>query len=281
VPWAPLDATRPDLPRVTIPPSPDPAVAAAAPPCTPRDLRATSAVEGAAGTFALYLTILPSSPGVACRLQGHPEVRFLDRGEPVDIPTRDIPTDASYGAPVLVAEGGVVTLTLLWGSSWCTDPVRNDRIQVAVGSGSVEVDGFGRSPYCNGTPGSGPNPVGVGSFQPQSPREERVTSAFARVEGELTALTAHDGDVALDPCPDYTMRQIGSWDDVSVARFALNCAAVPFRDAAGVPYLPEGVPVRFEMRLGLAGPDVQEPKATWSLDASGGPVLQIPAGGNG
>ena len=80
----------------------------------------------------------------------------------------------------------------------------------------------------------------------------------------------------LDPCPDYTMLKQGSWDDVSVARFALNCEAVPYRDADGVPYLPEGVPVRFEMRLTLLGPDIENPKATWRLEAKDGPVLQIP-----
>ena len=30
----------------------------------------------------------------------------------------------------------------------------------------------------------------------------------------------------LEPCPDYTMVKQGSWDDMSVARYALNCAAV-------------------------------------------------------
>ena len=91
VPWAPLDASRPELPRVTVPATPDPAVAAVAAPCTPADLRASSAVEGAAGTALLYLTIRPAAPEVSCRLEGHPEVRFLDRGEPVDIPTRNAP----------------------------------------------------------------------------------------------------------------------------------------------------------------------------------------------
>jgi hypothetical protein len=68
----------------------------------------------------------------------------------------------------------------------------------------------------------------------------------------------------------------GSWDDMSVARYALNCAAVPYRDGEGVPYLPQGVPVRFAMRLTLLGPDIETPKTTWSLEAPGGPVLRIP-----
>lgn len=296
VPWAPLDPTHPDLPSVTTPASPDPAVAAAAPPCTAEELRASSAVEGAAGTAVLYVTIRPASPDVSCRLQGHPAVQFLDRGRSVDIPTRRAPGDSTYRDPALVAKGDVVTLSLYWGSSWCTDPVENDRVRIALGSGSIEVDGYGGSPSCNGTPGSGPNWVSIGSFEPLSFRPAQTTSAYAGVDAELTTLsdpvpgkdlrflvtlTAREGDVSLDPCPDYSTVQSADWDDFSVARFALNCAAVPYRDDDGVPYLPRGVPVRFEMRLNLFGPGAEAPKAIWRLHAPGIRALAIPTRSDG
>jgi hypothetical protein len=199
--------------------------------------------------------------------------------------------DWSYRDPVLVAEGSVVTLSLYWGSNWCADPVDNDRIRVALQRGSLEVDSYGHSPICNGAPGSGPNPVSIGTFQPRSSQPAEVTSAYGAVEGELTAvsdpvpgeelrflvtLTARRGDVRLDPCPDYSMVQYAAQDDSVEARFALNCTAVPYRGADGVPYLPEDVPVRFEMRLTLLGPDVQAPKAIWTLEVPDGPALAIP-----
>lgn len=297
VPWVPLNPTHPDLPLVTIPASPDPAAAGAAPPCTAKDLRAVSTVGAAAGTKVLSLTIHPASPDVSCRVQGHPAVQFLNHGETVDISTVNTSDDSTYRDPALVAKGSVVTLSLYWGSNWCTDPVGNDRIRIALESGSIEVDGYGSSPYCNGTPGSGPNSVGIGTFQPQSFRQVEVTSAYGGVDGDFAAvsdpvpgeelrflvtLTARRGDVRLDPCPDYSMVQDASQDDSVEARFALNCAAVPYRDGDGVPYLPEGVPVRFEMSWMLLGPDVEAPKgATWTLEAPGGPALAIPTRSDG
>jgi hypothetical protein len=291
VPWTPLDPTHPNIPQVTIPATPDPKAAAAAPPCTADDLRAVSTVEAAAGTAVLSLTIRPASPEVSCRLQGHPAVQFLDQGRPVDIPTVNAPDDAAYRDPALVARGSVVTLSLFWGSNWCADPVENDRIRVALQRGSLEVDGFGRSPVCNGAPGSGPNSVSIGTFRPESFRPAEVTSAYGGVDGDLTTvsdpvpgeelrflvtLTARRGDVRLDPCPDYSIVQYPEQDDAVKARLALNCTAVPYRDAEGVPYLPEDVPVRFEMKLTLLGPDAQANKAIWTLETPGGPALAIP-----
>jgi hypothetical protein len=87
--------------------------------------------------------------------------------------------------------------------------------------------------------------------------------------------------VSLDPCPDYSMVQYASGGDTVDVRFGLNCAAVPYRDADGVPYLPAGVPVRFAMRLTLLGPDVVAAKSLWKLEASDGPVLDIPTGSGG
>jgi hypothetical protein len=297
VPWSPLDPAHPDIPQVTIPATPDPKAAAAAPPCTTDDLRAVSAVGAAAGTTVLSLTIRPASPDVSCRLQGHPAVEFLDHGQPVDIPTVNAPDDSVYRDPALVTEGSVVTLSLFWASNWCAEPVDNDRIRIALEQGWLEVDGYGRSPGCNSTPGSGPNSVRIDTFEPESFQPVEVTSAYGGIDGELTTigdpvpgeelrflviLTARRGDVRLDPCPDYTMVQYPARDGSVTARFALNCAAVPYRDAEGVPYLPDDVPVRFEMRLTLLGPDAQAYKAGWTLEAPGGPAMTIPtrSGGN-
>jgi hypothetical protein len=87
-------------------------------------------------------------------------------------------------------------------------------------------------------------------------------------------LTAREGDVSLAQCPDYSIIANWSWDDVVEARYALNCAAVPYRDSAGAPYLPDGVAVTFDMvGYGLSGgPE----RTTWKLKAPGGPSLPIP-----
>lgn len=65
----------------------------------------------------------------------------------------------------------------------------------------------------------------------------------------------------LDPCPDYQIA-VGAEGG---PRRSLNCAAVPYLDAAGVPYLPANEPVAFEMRLRV--PDLRgEQKILWVVD---------------
>ena len=53
-------------------------------------------------------------------------------------------------------------------------------------------------------------------------------------------------DLPLDPCPDYNIAFGRS--DVRTT-WQLNCAAVPYRDAQGRPYLPAFTNVRFEMHV--------------------------------
>lgn len=100
-------------------------------------------------------------------------------------------------------------------------------------------------------------------------------------DGDLT-LTAEPGaevpftitltspvGVSLDPCPDYTISQRFSWDDVVEARFALNCDAVPYKDENGVPYLPADTPVAFAMTT-TAGEQVGTTGLDWALEVPDG-----------
>lgn len=74
-------------------------------------------------------------------------------------------------------------------------------------------------------------------------------------------LTALGEPVTLDPCPDYSV-WVGA---AGGPRRSLNCAAVPYVDAAGRPYLPAGVTVGFDMRLEV--PDLPgEQKILWVVD---------------
>lgn len=278
VPWAPLEATHPRIPTVTVPASPDPAVAAAAPACRADDLHAESSVEGAAGTMYLAVRIT-SAGGPPCRLEGIPDVQPMDGGQPADIPVERSRDDSSYRGPVLVAQRQPALLALSWTSLWCTDPVHNDAVRAVLpdGGGTLTFDGFGRSPYCNGDPGSGPTPIRVWPFQPEQSRPAEQHSVFASVKatGDLNR-TAAPGEtvrftvtltaperVSLAPCPDYTIAQYGAGVS-SEQTYALNCAAVPYRDADGRPYLPSGTPVSFAMET-TAG-SRSAPKFLWYLD---------------
>jgi hypothetical protein len=68
-------------------------------------------------------------------------------------------------------------------------------------------------------------------------------------------------DLALDPCPDYNI----AFGRASWTTRQLNCAAVPYHDAQGRPYLPAFTNVRFEMRVTVPDePGTQ--KVLWTLD---------------
>jgi hypothetical protein len=83
--------------------------------------------------------------------------------------------------------GDNAVLGLSWTSLWCTEPVMNDRIRLSLphNGGTVEVDGFGGSPACNGDPGSGPTPIVIAPFQPQDFIPQEVTSPYANVNVQL------------------------------------------------------------------------------------------------
>lgn len=275
VPWAALPATHPRLPNETTPPSPDPAEAVGKPPCRAADLRATSTGGAAAGTYVrtVRLALVGNTP---CRLEGYPDLVLLDRGVPVDIPlVRDSET-STYRHPVLVSPGHPALLRLGWTSDWCAPPVHNDEIRITLSGGSLTVPGLGGS-RCYGTPGSGTRaPIVVEPYQPVTWHDAKVRSAYAAVDvGGTLDLTATAGapvdftvtltspeDLVLDPCPDFRIVQTDTAPHEET--YALNCAAVPYRDGHGRPYLPAGTPVTFAMRT-TAGPPAAY-KLSWELD---------------
>lgn len=279
VPWAPLPATHPTIPTQTTPPSPDPAEAVGKPACRASDLRATARPGAAAGTF--YLTVRLELVGDhPCRLEGYPDLEPLDRGRPVAIPLEHRTDSSVYQHPVLVAAGRPASVRLGWTSNWCAPPVHNDTIRMAApGGGSLTFQGLGGS-QCYGVPGSGSrSPILVSTFEPVRTRGGHVQTAYAGVEvsgnlelsatpGEtvhFTVTLTSPTDLPLDPCPDYHLVQVAD-DGQHEETYALNCAAVPYRDARGRPYLPAGTPVQFEMRTTVVGPAGSTEKLSWALD---------------
>ncbi|MGH3445616.1 MAG: DUF4232 domain-containing protein, partial [Nocardioidaceae bacterium] len=281
VPWKPLPATHPDIPIHTVPPSPDPAVAAQAPPCKAEQLTARSSAQASGQTLFLYVR-LSLRRGPACRLSGYPTVRLLDEhGQPAGIPTAHAGGSLAYRHPVLVAPGRPASLPLLWFENWCGPKLRNDRIDIPINdSGTVSVKGFGQSPFCQAP--HNPDPVSVSTFRPVEFTPAKRESAFADVRVRVTraqgvasagqrvyfrvTLTAHGHDVSLATCPDYTVEQYASGTQ-STRRWGLNCAGVRHRDSAGRPVLPAGVPVTFAMQAdALAVTKRQAVKFLWRLD---------------
>lgn len=286
VPWAALPATHPKIPSVTIPASPDPAAAAAAAPCRADEVKAIGTEEGvAAGTVAMSI-LLTATGDAHCRVEGVPELVAQAAGGVV--PTRALRDSQMYEGPVLVAPGHDATLWLTWSANWCTDPVDNDRIELTIGDGTVSTAGFGTSPGCYGTPGTGAQPIDVRPWAPYewTPAEVRSALDDVEVSGDLSLRGAAGSDldfevtlqagrnVVLDPCPDYTMAMYGDGVDATET-WALNCAAVATRLPDGRPYLPAGQPVTFAMRITAPAGDVG--KFLWQLNGSyvgaGGSIL--------
>lgn len=278
VPWAPLPATHPTIPTQTTPPSPDPAEAVGKPACRASDLRATATGAAAAGTYYrnVRLRLVGARP---CTLEGYADVQPLDQGRPVDIPVDHQQDDSVYRGPVLVSAGHPALLQLSWGATWCTTPVHNDTVRLVLPGGALTFPGLGSS-NCNNAPGSGPKaPIMVAPFQPVSWHEGTVATPYATlvVSGNLelsatpgetvhfTVTLTSPTDLALDPCPDYHLVQVAD-DGQHEETYALNCAAVPYRDARGRPYLPAGTPVQFEMRTTVVGPAGSTEKLSWALD---------------
>jgi hypothetical protein len=278
VPWAPLAATHPRIPTVTIPAIPDPSEATDAVGCRAAQLRAEPEIDGAGGTTYLNVRLLLAADQ-PCRLQGVPDIQPIDDGHVADIPIRQLDDDMVYRDPVLVADGQAAMLTISW-ANWCTTPVDNDTIRAVLpgAAGALTFDGFGSSPFCNGTPGSGPSPIYVQPFRPEDFRPAETQSIYGdlQVTGDLD-ITASPGEhvpftititspqrLLLDPCPDYTIAQYGPGVSQE-ERFALNCAAVPYHDPEGYPLIPADTPVRFAMATTAGSHDA--PKFLWELDA--------------
>jgi hypothetical protein len=280
-----LPATHPQIPATTPPTSPDPAEAIGKPECRASDLHGTGEPGAAAGTYylAIRLALVGDHP---CRLQGYPVVRLLDQGRPVAIPMEHRVDDSVYFSAVLVADGRPALLQLSWPADWCAAPVHNDTVQLVLPGGLLTLPGFGGS-QCYGTPGSGHRqPVQVGTFQPVKPSDAEPSTAYADVDVsaalDLTATTntpldfvvtlTSPHDLVLDPCPDYRIVLSGGAAPETESH-ALNCAAVPYHDDQGRPYLPAGTPIRFAMHATAGEPGTY--KLSWVLDT----VDQRGAGG--
>lgn len=282
IPWAPLPATHPKIPAVRTtsgPPLPDPTAAAAAPPCRAGQLRVRRLFGVGAGTQYIEARFRLAH-GSACSLSGYPRVELLSNGRTGVIPVRRTRDSDTYRRPVLVGRGHVGVLRIGWGSDWCTTAVPNQAITVTLpsGGGTIRLRGYGESPACYGEPGSGKGPAFYSAFQPLSPGPVKVRSAYSTVRATSNlerAVRAHapvhfvvtlrsDHRVVLDPCPDYSIVS-ASWRNGR--RFALNCAAVPYKDGRGRPYLPADTPVRFAMQLPAGSESPQ--KVVWLLDTPG------------
>ncbi|HEX2895759.1 MAG TPA: DUF4232 domain-containing protein [Marmoricola sp.] len=277
VPWAPLPPTHPTIPTTTSA-SPDPE-AAGKPECRASDLRATGRPGAAAGTY--YLTVRLVLVGdQPCRLEGYPDLEPLNAGHPVAIPVEHRTDSNLYEHPVLVAAGRAASVRLAWTSNWCAPAVHNDTIRMLLpGGGSLSFQGLGGS-QCYGTPGSGTKaPIEVGTFEPAKVRAGHARTAYAgvAVSGYLnmnvtpaqtvpfTITLTSPTDLPLDPCPDYRIVQVAENGEHDQS-YGLNCAAVPFKDSRGRPYLPAGTPVRFEMRTTVTGSWATAEKLSWVLD---------------
>ncbi|MGH3329842.1 MAG: DUF4232 domain-containing protein [Nocardioidaceae bacterium] len=285
VEWAPLQPTYPEVPRRRVPPSPDPSFAQGAPACRASDLDATAQKEGVGGGMWMVHVTFQLVGHQPCHLGGHPDVVMLDQGHPVDVPVEDSSGDSSlfnYPSPVLVDADHPAVLSMTWGGGWCTEPVKTDRVRVALPGegGSFTVKGFGSSPFCNGEPGSGPTPVVVSAFAPQRRTPGRTESAYADVAARLSlsadfsggepleftvTLTARKGDVVLAPCPDYSINQYSRGVSPVEERWSLNCDDVPYRDGTGRPFLPAGKPVTFAMHTTTVA-ELEAVKFIWQLE---------------
>jgi len=280
VSWAPLPPSGGVVPAISLPPSPDPAGADGLPPCHAANLQVSSERDGAGGTRYLFLTFTAIR---SCRLGGYPSVTALDgSGRTLAVPVQREASSGQYGYPVAVGSGAPATLSLGWSSAWCAAEIDVARLRVVLpdGGGTVTTDGFGQS-ACYGTPGSGEKaPIIVRAFTPQTFTPARVVTAFDGVSVEpilpesiaaggrlrfAVVLTAPAGpDVPLEMCPDYRIN-IGDVHGSTEATYALNCAAVAYRDAAGHPYLPGGTPVRFEMEADAPNAPAAAAKLVWQL----------------
>jgi hypothetical protein len=229
---------------------------------------AASTLDGAAGTLIRALRFSLAGP-TPCRIEGRPTVVPLAHGRAAQVQVRAGGWRTSKVRPVLVTAKDplFVTVTLALGGASSAETI--DGLQVTVAGRTVRVDGFGTG---GGGRTAGTVPVEVGPYTSLNPPTVRHTSPYDDVTAagdlDLTAradqplnfavtLTSKH-DLPLDPCPDYTILT-----SAGESSYALDCAAVPHRDAQGRPYLPSGVPVTFAMR---ADPGREStPKFLWQL----------------
>jgi hypothetical protein len=94
-------------------------------------------------------------------------------------------------------------------------------------------------------------------------------SASGHISGRLhpgdtltfTAVLESSTKLPLDPCPDFNI----AFGSHSWHTWQLNCAQVPYRDAAGRPYLPAFRNVRFQMKVKVPDEPGRQ-KVLWTLN---------------
>lgn len=277
VPWADLPTTDPEL--ATTGQDPSPAEVKTAAPCVDGDLTVLRRdLEPAMGTA--YLTVQLALQGsTPCRIEGYPDVALLDpSGDVLDVPVEH--DTASPGDPVLVTPTEPAAVVVSWSPSHYCDPLDNARIRIGIpdSAGDVTVDGFGPT-SCNpgeGTPSPRVRPVqpAYADDGPTSPYEQVTATGDlnlsvdvgAPIDFEVTLTSPVD--LPLDPCPDYEILVAPRID-----YHGLNCAAVPYVDEKGQPYLPAGVPVTFAMHAAGFDTTVLITKFAWVLTAPGHPTV--------
>jgi hypothetical protein len=282
VPWRALPATRPLIPSTRIPPRPDPVYAERA-----RRSRGTDVVfqwkraGAAAGTMVQNVDV-DLAPGHApCAVFGRPSA-VAHTVEGTAIPGRLQMFTVRSHAPVLLTRDQHALVQLTWPSACFSESSGDASFTLGYAGRAWTQRVRDLSDTCHVGPPDRPlRAIGVSRFVPLHLRPARRISAYDAVHARgpaqvaarpdrpidfvVTLLARHD--VVLDPCPDYRL-------GVSPGRgqeFALNCAAVPWRDGLGRPYLPAGRPVRFAMQLG--GTDGTVQKFWWGIAAPGSPPV--------
>jgi hypothetical protein len=280
--WRALPETDPTIPTTITSPSPDPSRAAGLRPCRSGDLQVSARDGVAGGTRTIEVLYQSDEP---CQVNGYPQITPLGlNGRPVAVPVeRELP---AYGNPVALGPG-IAVVRLAWTSLWCADEVEVATILVVHPEhGGSTVEGFGRS-QCYGRPESGEQaPITVSEFRPEHFTTGQIGTPYdeVAVDADLPA-TAKLGEtitfrvtltaprhVALDPCPDLSI----TFGDR--AAYGLNCDGVPYRDGAGRPYLPAGIPVTFVARAMAPTTAGRNVKVTWQLEdtsAVGGGTVEV------
>jgi hypothetical protein len=199
--------------------------------------------------------------------------------EGATIPGRTTPSTVHSVGPVLLTSRRHALVQLSWPSACFSGHPGGSWLTLGYAGRSWTRAVHDLSDVCHFDPDRRLQSVDVSRFVPLHGRPARRISAYDAVRLHARRrLAARPGQpvdfvvtlvarrrIVLDPCPDY---QLGTSPGRG-SRFALNCAAVPWRDAAGTPYLPAGRPVRFAMHLaGLYGSEL---KLWWRIVAPGSP----------
>jgi len=283
VPYAPLPPAGEKIPTTRVAASPAPAPAGT-PACRAGQLHPRIAgQDGASGTEYFFYRFRLIS-GHACELRGRPRVTAVTR--PTTGPVRFVVGSSKVGGPwrggVLVDRNHVAALTV-WFSDWfwCAPPLTVKALELDLphGGGTLRAPGVGTLDGCD-DPSENPSAratVDVGRFTPAHLKEAHEVSAWAavRVNEALGKLTAEAGakvdlmvtlharkDTPLAPCPDYTLSMDSASGEVDETH-QLNCAGVTTVGPDGVPYLPAGVPVTFDIQFTAPGASV--PKLIWMI----------------